>query len=129
MAASSLLLPQDKFDTSKIQELYGADSDKVKPILGALLEWIQDINWPVAQELVHVLPRFHWLLTPHLRAAFASDDDIWKCSVLLMLKEFPRETVLRLAEEIKRIANSPTKGESLEEADKYAAEIIKKVGL
>jgi len=46
------LIPKDKFDTSGIYALYKIAPDEVEPILASLLEWIQDLNWPVAQELI-----------------------------------------------------------------------------
>ena len=118
------LIPKDKFDTSGISLLTTIDVDEAEPILGVLLEWIQDINWPVAKELLNVLPRFHSGLIPHIKAVLNSDDDIWKCWVLVMLKNFPPETVSILSTEIKRIADSPTQTEILEGANEYAKELL-----
>ena len=73
------LIPKDKFDISFIDELKTINVNTVDPILGDLLEWLQDINWPVAKELVDILPRFHQKLVPHIQMVFNSNDDIWKC--------------------------------------------------
>jgi hypothetical protein len=118
------LIPKDKFDTSGIETLKKIEVNKVVPILGALLEWIQDINWPIATELIKILPRFHLQLMPHIHAVFESDDDIWKCWILDMLKRFPPETIGLLSVDIRRIAFSPTESEALEEADQYARNIV-----
>ena len=123
------LIPKDKFDTSKIESLSTIRIEAAEPILGALLEWMQDINWPAAQSLMDVLPRFHLGLVPHIQAVFRSNDDIWKCWVLLLLKKFPSETVAMLSEDIKRIALLPTQAEVSEEADAYAQEVMVMFGL
>ena len=60
------LVPKDKFDVSGIEKLRRIGIEEAEPILGSLLEWVQDLNWPVAQELIKVLPRFHRQLIPHI---------------------------------------------------------------
>ena len=118
------LIPRSKFDTSGIERLKVINITEAEPILGDLLEWLQDINWPVAKELFYVLPRFEKNLVPHIRTVFNSDDDIWKNWILCMLKTFSPDTVKLLSYEIKGIANNPTAGELLEETNKYASDIV-----
>ena len=118
------LIPKNKSDISGIEQLKAIDIANAGPILGDLLEWLQDINWPVAKELFYVLPRFGKMLVPHIRSVFNSDDDIWKCWILCMLKEFPQDTVKLLSYEIKRMAGDPTAGELLEEINIYASDIV-----
>ena len=118
------LIPKDKFDNSNMEILKTINADEVKPILGKLLEWLQDLNWPVAMELIRILPRFHFNLIPHIKAVFDSDDDVWKCRTLCLIKDFPPETLKLLAPEIKRMAEFPTTGEIEEGANEYAVEII-----
>ena len=119
------LIPKDKFDDSNIEILKTIDTEKAEPILSYLLEWIKDINWPVAQILINdVLPRFHANLIPHIQAVFNSDDDIWKCWVLCLIEKFPAKTMKCLLSDIKRISDNPTAGEIEEEANIYAAKVI-----
>jgi hypothetical protein len=120
------LIPQDKTDCSSIEKLKEIDVSEVEPILGKLLEWIQDINWPIAQELIKVLPRFHSLLIPHIKLVFESNDDIWKCWVLCLLKDFPADSVQLLYPEIERMAKCPTKSELEEGTNEYAIEVTQK---
>ena len=122
------LVPRDKLDNSGIETLKTINADEIEPILGQLLEWIQDINWPVAQELFHVLPRFHIKLVPHIKAVLNSHDDIWKCWVLCLIKELPAETVVLFLPEIKRVSEQPTTGEVEKGASKYAAEVVEMFG-
>jgi hypothetical protein len=123
------LVPKDKFDCSGIETLKSIDIKDAEPILYDLMVWMQDLNWPVAKELKKVLPRFHENLVPHTMAIFNSDDDIWKSWTLLLLKDFPSDTVRLLANDIKRIAENPTKGELMEEANEYASELIQQFNL
>ena len=123
------LVPKDKFDCSCIERLKSVDIKEVEPILDALLEWIQDINWPVAKELIKVLPRFHKALIPHIKTIFNSNDDQWECWTLCLLRDFPADTVKYLSSEIKRIAEYPTKEELSAEANEYALEIIQQFNL
>ena len=118
------LIPKDKFDNSGVEQLMLIDVASAEPILGKLLEWMQDINWPIAQEYLHVLPRFHEGLIPHIRDVFKTDDGIWKAWVLTLMEGFPKETIIRLQDDIKRIALRPTEDEFDQGADGYARDLL-----
>lgn len=118
------LIPIDKFDTSVINELKSIEVSRVIPILPDLLEWIQDLNWPVARELIEILPRFHAELVLHIVDVFQSDDDIWKCWTLDLIKKFPVESIKILMPEIKRMVEFPSGHEMLEGVTEKAQEFI-----
>ena len=118
------LIPKNKFDISTIEKLKSIDPNEAEQILLGLMEWMQDLNWPVAQELKRILPRFHVQLIPVIKIIFKTDDDIWKYWTLKLLKSFPKETMLKLQPDLDRIANFPTDGEKIEHADKSAYEIL-----
>ena len=118
------LIPKSKFDVSIIEKLESIDPNEAEPILLGLMEWMQDLNWPVAQELKRILPRFHVQLIPVIKIIFKTDDDIWKYWTLKLLKSFPKETLLKLQPDLDRIANFPTDGEKIEDVDKSAYEIL-----
>lgn len=118
------LVPKNKFDNSNLGLLKTIEPEKASPILNGLLEWIQDINWPVALELLDILPRFHSGLVPHIKAVLNSGDNIWKNWILLMIKQFPKETIELLSFEIKRIVEYPTESELADETNEYALTII-----
>ena len=123
------LIPKNKFDLSSIEQLKLIDATEAEPILSDLLEWIQDLNWPVAKALFYILLRFDKKFVPHIRSVFNSDDDIWKCWILCMLKDFSPDTVKLLSYEIKRMASNPTTSELLEETNIYASDIVQKFKL
>ena len=52
MTKTNRLIPQNKFDTSTIKQLERIKTEQISTISMQLLEWIADMNWPVAQELI-----------------------------------------------------------------------------
>jgi hypothetical protein len=123
------LIPKDKSDDSNINKLKEINIKEIKPILGGLLEWIQDLNWPIAKKLIKILPRFHVELIPHIKNVLESNDDEWKNCVLFLLRNFPYDSVKLLSPYIIRIANYPTKSELEEGTNEYAIDVIKKFNI
>lgn len=41
------VLPRHKYDNARVEMIKNLDRDKILPLLPNLLEWIQDMNWPV----------------------------------------------------------------------------------
>lgn len=50
---------------------------RVKSIIPELLQWIQDMNWPGAQEIVDLLVTIDDKIVPHVKQALRSGDGIW----------------------------------------------------
>lgn len=123
------LIPKDKFDDSHIGELETISVEGAEPILSALLEWIQDINWPVASALIDVLPRFEKQLIPHIIHVFHSDDGEWESWTLVLVSNFSKNAVEQLLPEIRRIIQSPTANETDSGVPDYAYEIINQFNL
>ena len=99
------LVPKHKSDFSTIAALKTISVTEVKPILERLLEWIQDCNWPVAQQLLTVLPRFHTELIPHVKNVLKSNDDEWIYFVITeLLYKFPKASQKALLVDIKSLA-------------------------
>ena len=117
-------IPKNKFDITNVERLKNIEPKEAEPILEGLMEWIQDFNWPVAQELIKALPRFHIQLVPVIQNIFKTNDDIWKLWTLELLRSFPKKTLLMLQFDIERMAYFPTEGEKIEEVDKSAYEIL-----
>jgi hypothetical protein len=118
------LLPSDKSDTEKVKAIVALGFPAVEPILPALLEWMQDINWPVAQALQPFLASIGAPLAPHIRSVLNTDDDVWKNWVLryIVVKSPELQTMLRA--DIERLATRPTRGEQAEELDVLAGQIV-----
>ena len=125
------LVPSSKFDTAPIEALTTIEVDEVRPVLRELLEWIRDMNWPVARALCPVLPRFHAGLTPVIVEVLRpeEDDNIWKMWIIqCLLDRWPPESLALVLPSVKRIAYDPTPGERLEGADEAARELLGSLG-
>ena len=107
------LLPQNKFETEKAQVLVALGYPAVEPILPELMEWIQDINWPIGLPLV-----------PHIRQVFATNDEDWKMSALRRLAETSPDIFYAVREEIQRMADIQPQNEDEEALQEVAQEML-----
>ncbi|HJW25234.1 MAG TPA: DUF5071 domain-containing protein [Rhodocyclaceae bacterium] len=121
------LLPSDKLETDKAEAIIGQGFPAVEPILPALLEWMQDINWPVAQTLQPFLAGIGVPLAPHVRHVLETQDEIWKYWVVRCLVGESIELARALKPELQRLALEPTPTEREEELDVVAKEILQRI--
>ena len=126
---SILMVPRDKHDHARAELAIAAGYPAVEPILAELLEWIQDMNWPVAQTLAPFLASIELPLLPHLRRIFETDDELWKYWVMLEILQDSRSLTFELSDEIRRIAYSPETSEVEEGIDEIARELLERHGL
>lgn len=118
-------VPKDKFDTESLEYLRELDIEQLKLILPQLMEWLKDINWPVAQALSKVLAKYGSLMLPYIRSVLSSGDPQWQFSVMCaLIRELSKDVSVLLKEDLLRIAFQPTKGEILEELDILAKETV-----
>jgi hypothetical protein len=119
------LIPKHKSDTDAARRAGTAGYPVIEPILGDLLAWMQDMNWPVATEIEAVLQLVGAPLSPHILKVLQGDDDIWKYWVLTRLAvNFDREARESIIGECLRIVNKPTDGELTEEVNLAARDIL-----
>ncbi|MGY3446177.1 hypothetical protein ACVW17_006178 [Bradyrhizobium sp. USDA 4473] len=111
-------------DTGRAKAITALSHAEVEPILPALLEWMQDINWPVAQVLQPFLAGIGEPLAPHVRSVLKTDDDVWKRWVLLHIVAASPELLAMLGDDIERLATYPTPGERAEELDIVAKGLL-----
>lgn len=72
------LVPKDKFDTYTAEKLMKYSFEEVEPIIPQLLEWIQDMNWPVAGPVSRYLETISEHLTPYIIEILRGNDSTWK---------------------------------------------------
>lgn len=121
------LLPKDKFDNSNIEKLKELTDEEIAPILPMLLTWIQDMNWPVARDVLSVLSLHQCALTPFVIDILSPDakDDIWKYWIInCLMPLFSKENREAILPSIKRIADTPTENEKIEEVDEAAIHFL-----
>jgi len=107
-----------------MEELRMVDIEECSQIIGALMLWIQDMNWPIAQEMICILLRFREKLLPHIKDVFMSDDEMWKYWTLDLVNKLPYETAIELKNDIARLAYHPSEKEKNEEVDIKAKELL-----
>ncbi|WP_312114415.1 DUF5071 domain-containing protein [Brevibacillus reuszeri] len=123
------LIPKDKHDLDSVWRLEQHSAAEISEILPELFEWLQDINWPVANELTKVLPKYGDSLIPHIEKALRSGDPQWQFSLLqYLIRELPKETSLLVSDTIQKIADTPTPSEILEEIHLLARETLQYIG-
>ncbi len=121
------ILPSDKIETEKAEAIVALGFPAVAPVLPLLVEWMQDMNWPVAQTLQPFLASIGAPLAPHIRHVLETDDDIWKYWVVRCVVGESDELAQVLKPELLRLASLPTPGEADEEVDQMAREILERV--
>ena len=102
------LIPKDKFDLDAAKRLSLATPEQVSAVAPPPLEWIADMNWPVALEIIHVLPKFHKELLPSIEPILLNreNDIIWKYWIISqLLIQFPKESLLTLLPIIQEYAD------------------------
>ncbi|MFD1927600.1 DUF5071 domain-containing protein [Sporosarcina siberiensis] len=119
------LLPRDKFDFERINKIKLMRNEDVVPLLPGLLEWIQDMNWPIASGVVEVLSAYPQEIVPHLKRVFLTEDAVWKYWCLEhIVKDLPIYEKKLLSDDLIRMNETPTRDEQLEEVDQSASEIL-----
>lgn len=122
------LLPRHKTDDERVKMIKKMDRDKILPLLPGLLEWIQDMNWPVAPSVLELLLNFPEEVVPHVQDVLSSDDDNWKWFILhFLVIELPVESRVQFKEYLTRVAETPTQNEIEEELDEIAKEILETI--
>ncbi|MFS0876343.1 DUF5071 domain-containing protein [Solibacillus isronensis] len=121
-------LPRHKHDHDRVKMIKKMDRDKILPLLPSLLEWIQDMNWPVAPSVLELLLTFPEEIVPHVQDVLSSDDENWKWFILhFLVVELPVDSRVQFREYLTRVAETPTRNELAEELDEIAKEILETI--
>lgn len=121
-------IPKDKFDNSHIEDMKVLSDDEIMPILLQLLEWIQDMNWPVAREILPVLAMHQEGIVPLILniLSLQETDDMWKYFIInSLLPLMTEKNLITILPSVQRIAFKPTKSEHDEEVDRISKDFLK----
>jgi hypothetical protein len=121
-------VPRDKHDHESANRAIAAGYPAVEPVLWDLLEWIQDMNWPVAQDLAPFLASIGKPLIPHIKKAFETEDHIWKYWIMQEVFLESPEVAADFRDELRRIAYNPTESEITEELPEDALHVLQHYG-
>ena len=122
------LIPLDKHDHARAEAAIAAGYPIVEPILPELLEWLQDLNWPVAQQLAPFITSIGTPLIPHIRKIFETDDEMWKYWMMNVILRKSPDVAAAFRDDLVRIAYEPTENEADHELDETALRVLKDYG-
>lgn len=121
------LIPEDKFDLDAAKRLSSATPEQVSIVAPSLLEWIADMNWPVALEIIQVLPKFYKELLPSIEQILINqkNDAIWKYWIISqLLIQFPKESLINLLPIIQEYADSIPNNKDEEDLKESALDFL-----
>jgi hypothetical protein len=104
------------------------DSRNVEPVLREILEWTQDLNWPVAQIFVPFLVAIGSSASEQVRDVLNGDDSTWKYSLLAGVVVNSPSLAKSLGPELNRLSVRPTTSEREEGVGEIASQILQSFG-
>jgi hypothetical protein len=121
------IVPNNKHDFQACKRLSLASDDEVIECLVELLEWLQDINWPVTPYVIERIYKLDSALIEPIREILNSTDGVWKHIIISQLiGKTSKKTRLELKGEILRLIKNPTKNDINEEVNMVAKEVLHK---
>ncbi|SDL61702.1 DUF5071 domain-containing protein [Paenibacillus jilunlii] len=101
------ILPKDKHDFKSVEALARLERSMIIPLLPELLEWLQDMNWPIAAEIVDLLSKYTSETIPHVKTVFSQSDTGWIYNILLyLINEWDTDLVSRLSSSLRELAQT-----------------------
>lgn len=121
-------LPRNKHDFERVYKLKKIDSYELLPLLPGLMEWIQDMNWPIAEDVSELLLTFPNEIVPLIKDVLTINDDVWKYWCLeILVHRLPMESKKLFKSDLIRLIERPTVGEKYEELDEIAVKILQSI--
>lgn len=121
------LIPKDKLDIDTAEKLFNFSYQEIKPIVPELLEWIKDMNWPVAHPIAEYLVTICENITPEIMQILSGNDEIWKYWCIGVFGIFSNKILDdKIYKILCKIAHQPNETELEHEVNKLALEAIKR---
>ena len=120
------LVPGSKTETDKASKLVALGYPAVQPVIGEILEWVEDASWPVAVVFLPFLARIGAPLVPHVRYVLQSQDQQWKRVVLDHIVSQSVDLAHGLSVDLLQLINTPTDAERAEGLNVSADELFRK---
>ncbi|MBY0413587.1 MAG: DUF5071 domain-containing protein [Bdellovibrionales bacterium] len=99
-------LPKTKFDTEAIDALEVLTFQEIEPFIPNILEWVQDLNWPISAKATKLVKGFGIKAAPSIKATLnkciKTGDTIWAHNIIsLFVKPFESETAILFLDELR----------------------------
>lgn len=118
-------IPHDKTDIERVQRLANIGFPKLNPIIPDLLNWIQDMSWPVANYCISLLKKAGPEILPFVLNVFESEDYEWIQWVIIGLWEsFSLEVKLSLLPRLRELMHDELPPEYREVLSPYIEHFI-----
>jgi hypothetical protein len=89
------MIPKDKNDEESIRLLHLATDGEVVENIVQLLEWLQDVNWPVSKGVISRLSNLGGELYTPINEILTGNDSIWKANIIgHLIPSFSQEAQL-----------------------------------
>ncbi|MCA9216626.1 MAG: DUF5071 domain-containing protein [Planctomycetales bacterium] len=121
MCTEDDLLIRSKFAVDRADRLIEMGYPRVAPYIPNMMEWIQDMNWPVAQKLAPFLASLGQAIVPEIQKVLDGDDMIWKYWCISLIRDLDSGSAEVFRSELERLVSNPTDSEHYEELDEVAA--------
>ena len=118
-------IPTSIYDIAAVERLKKMSFESVKEDIPALLEWLQDTHWDVAEGIAKYFEPYVNEIKQELLFILNSSDGMWKYFVMYILIGRSRHKLnAELIEILRRIAEHPSDIDSEACANEAAKEIL-----
>ncbi|MBW3625574.1 MAG: DUF5071 domain-containing protein [Armatimonadetes bacterium] len=119
------LLPRDKYDIERANALVSYGYPAIRPVLPELMDWMQDMNWPVTYQVISPFLRsIGTPFIPEIRRVLAEENYDIKRSLLIDVVRESREVAQEMKEDLKKIASMQPENDEDEDLQEIAADIL-----
>lgn len=124
------VVPADKFDTAAVEAANKLGFPGLNPVFPELLKWVQDMNWPVAKDMIYLIGNARPDLAAEVVEVFRSRDEIWKLTLINEVWPLWRPDMrAALSTDLLRLKDHPTRAEQLEEVHLAAERALSDMGV
>lgn len=102
-----LVLPRDKNDVAAAAAALQYGLAALEPALPALLRWLRNLSWPVAEVISPLFSTHGEAALPHVKRALTGRDALWKANLLRsVVSHWDRTLVVQLKLELELLATT-----------------------
>lgn len=123
------LIPASKYEVEKAQQLVELGWPAVQPVLPQILEWLQDLNWPVARVLQPFVVSIGAPLAPAMRDVLVGSDSSWKYSLVVGVLAHSASLQSALVPELKWLAEGSGRADSDEGVQDAARNLLQGISV
>ncbi|PYF69365.1 DUF5071 domain-containing protein [Pedobacter nutrimenti] len=118
-------IPQNTNDIEAVEQLKHLPFESVRADVPALLEWLQDGHWEVAEGIAKYLIPHVNEIAKELLFVLKTEDSVWKYSVIcILIGRSQHKLSLGIIEALRRIAEHPSKIDAEDTVDDAAKDIL-----